>query len=232
TILFDSHGTVTVTNGCPDTQPSGAYVFQTALEVLFIGNISNTSTSWIDLRQDARGLYGVKPPSDAIPSCGEAAVLLAGSAPTPDAIASQALARLPARITGEERARMSATILDLARGAAAFEGRLRGRPGPREGEAQLLAYPLHPGQRWSYAAPGTDHLFNARVTGFGRYTVPAGSWRATRVTAVWVDGGPGYHDDSWYAEVGLLRAHHHQEGNGVIFEGDQVLTQVDLAPTH
>ena len=185
TIVFDSHGTVVVTDNCPDSFGGHAYLFQTSLEKMFIGNISTSLTTWVDLREDPKGLYGYYPPASAIPDC----------AP-PEALADE---------------------VPLPRA-----------PGPGASEGQLLAFPLHPGQSWTYAEPATGHIFDARVTGLGSCTVPAGTWRAIQVTSVWRDGGPGYRDDAWYGNVGLLRTHHHQEGPNVIFESEMVLTAVDL----
>jgi hypothetical protein len=149
--------------------------------------------------------------------------------------ASTALGRLPLPDDPARRARWRGAIQELTRRAEALERPTHVRPGSRGGEAQLLAYPLHVGQHWSFVDDATRHLLAARVIAHETCSVPAGRWPAARVAMQWVGHG-GARDtiESWYGSAGLLRYRYHIQTAGdpgdptFVMENEQRLMRVSL----
>lgn len=236
--FFVTHGTITVAMGCVDTMPSGIYAFQHAVEVQNFSNVSNTSVSWTDLREDRTGLYEIKPPNDAVPSCFDASFADARSGARPvtaGPAATTAFDRLPVSGDRAKRERWHGAIRELTRRAEELDRPKRVRPGSRSGEAQLLAYPLHVGQHWSFVDDATGHVLAAHVAAHENCEVPAGRWPAARVVTQWA-GHAGVRDtvESWYGSAGLLRYRYHLETAGdpgdptFVMENEQQLIRVSL----
>ncbi|HEY2138838.1 MAG TPA: hypothetical protein VGH00_02070 [Chthoniobacterales bacterium] len=74
---------------------------------------------------------------------------------------------------------------------------------------QYLPNPLVAGQKWEWAGKDptqTEHHENNRVVGFENVTVPAGKFRAMKVTSE-ISGGSSMVRTTWYAPgVGLIKS--------------------------
>lgn len=236
-VVFELSGSIALTLGCLDTTATGIYAFENAVEIQRFDNVANTSVSWRDLRQDRRGLYEIVPAKTEVPSCPELPLAPTGPGPItadPDRIVAMAAAALPATLEPAERTRALALIGRLARRAAELD-RPRRSIGPRGEELMRLAYPLRPGRRWSYDDPELQTTVEARVTGREPCTVPAGTWKATRIEHSWVGrSAPTDTIESWYGPAGLLRYRYRLVAGDpgrtrYITENEQQLVRVHLA---